>query len=382
MEPKAKMRCYYEVLEVPRKATSDEIRKAYKKKSLQYHPDKNYGNQEEAAVKFKEVQNAYSVLINDDERAWYDSHREQILYGDESGDDPNEMDLFSFFTSSCYSGFSDDDDHSFYSVYGDLFGRLREIEVDCDERASSLPTFGASTTPWAEVHTFYSQWKNFSSFRNFAWKDEYKVNEMEDRYSRRAADRINTKARNNAKKEYMKTIQELAQFVYRRDPRVEAELKRQAEEEERKQALKEQQEQERFRRRQEANQKLWAEAAEREEREEAERAMRGEVLDGSTIEMLYQKEREAKAMMSGKGKMHGCGEMSGFAMLEGDNDDTSAQSFNCKACKKQFKNPNQWKEHINSSKHKAKLKQLAAKGVDIAVLMGEKKEGEEEQTTS
>eukprot|EP00796_Vickermania_ingenoplastis_P009247 gene9247-6500_t len=369
------MRCYYEVLEVSRKATYEEIRKAYKLKSLQYHPDKNYGNQEEAAIKFKEVHNAYAVLSNDEERAWYDSHREQILHGGENGDDPNEMDLFSFFTSSCYNGFDDTDEHSFYNVYREIFEKLRNVEQDCDERAASLPGFGNSTSPWSEVHKFYSEWKNFSSFRNFAWKDEYKVNEMEDRYSRRAAERINTKARNGAKKEFVQNVRELAQFVYRRDPRVEAELNRQAIEEEQRKLEKEKQEAERIKRRQKANKKLWAEAAEREEREEAERAARGEALDGSTIEMLYEKEREAKALMAGK-KAPGCGEMSGFAMLDGDDEGAQSESFNCKACKKQFKNPNQWKEHINSNKHKTKIKQLSAKGIDVAELMGEKKEGE------
>lgn len=370
MEPKGKIRCYYEVLEVTRKATYDEIRKAYKLKSLQYHPDKNYGNQEEAAQKFKEVQNAYTVLSNDDERAWYDAHREQVLYGDEGGDDPNDLDLFSFFTSSCYKGFSDEDDNSFYNVYKQLFENLRDLEVENDERGKDLGSFGNSNSPWCDVQRFYSSWKNFSSFRTFAWKDEYKVSEMEDRYSRRAADRINVKARNAAKKEYVQNIRDLANFLYRRDPRVEAELERQKEENEQKRIAKEAQELERQRRRQEANKRVWAEAAEKEEREEAERAARGEALDGSTIELLYEREREAKAMMKGKQRIPGVGDMTGFAMLEGDNE--TQETFNCKACKKQFKAPNQWKEHLNSSKHKTKLKQLAAKGIDVAALMGEK----------
>ena len=43
-----KKRCYYEVLEVTPKATNEEIRKAYKKLSLKWHPDRNYNNKEEA----------------------------------------------------------------------------------------------------------------------------------------------------------------------------------------------------------------------------------------------------------------------------------------------------------------------------------------------
>lgn len=380
MERQAKIRCYYEVLEVSKKATYEEIRKAYKLKSLQYHPDKNYGNHEEAAEKFKEVNNAYSILSNADERAWYDAHREQILYGEENRDDPNEVDLFSFFRSSCYSGFSDVDSNSFYSVYGKLFDTLRNIEIDSDERGKHLPCFGKSTTPWTEVQKFYAAWKNFSSFRSFAWKDEYKVNEMEDRYARRAAERINMKARSSAKKEYLQNIRDLAQFVYRRDPRVEAEMKRQKEAEEDARRIKEEKERDHLQRRQEAKEKLWAEAAEREEREEAERAARGEPLDGTTIDLLYEQERQTKAMMSGKAH----GGMTGFAMLEPSDDlssNSSYQAYKCKACKKQFKSENQLKEHNNSGKHKAKLKQLAAKGINTSEILGETAVGKKAEET-
>ncbi len=71
--------CYYEVLGVERKAKGSEIKKAYHKAALKWHPDKNVGNVEEATDKFKEAHNAYAVLSDPQERAWYDSHREPIL---------------------------------------------------------------------------------------------------------------------------------------------------------------------------------------------------------------------------------------------------------------------------------------------------------------
>lgn len=64
-------RDYYEVLEIPKTATADEIKKAYRKKAIQYHPDKNPGNKE-AEEKFKEAAEAYDVLGNEEKRRKYD----------------------------------------------------------------------------------------------------------------------------------------------------------------------------------------------------------------------------------------------------------------------------------------------------------------------
>lgn len=64
-------RDYYEVLEVAKTATAEEIKKAYRKKAIQYHPDKNPGDKE-AEEKFKEAAEAYEVLSNSEKRARYD----------------------------------------------------------------------------------------------------------------------------------------------------------------------------------------------------------------------------------------------------------------------------------------------------------------------
>ncbi len=64
-------RDYYEVLGVDKTATADEIKKAYKKKAIQYHPDRNPDNKE-AEEKFKEAAEAYGVLSDPDKRSKYD----------------------------------------------------------------------------------------------------------------------------------------------------------------------------------------------------------------------------------------------------------------------------------------------------------------------
>ena len=80
---------YYELLGVERHATDDEIKKAYRRKALELHPDRNYGAEENATRIFSEVQAAYEVLSDPQERAWYDSHESAILRGDD-GAGPDE----------------------------------------------------------------------------------------------------------------------------------------------------------------------------------------------------------------------------------------------------------------------------------------------------
>ncbi len=67
----AEKRDYYEVLGVSKNATADEIKKAYRKKAIQYHPDRNPGDKD-AEEKFKEAAEAYGVLSDADKRARYD----------------------------------------------------------------------------------------------------------------------------------------------------------------------------------------------------------------------------------------------------------------------------------------------------------------------
>jgi len=72
---------YYAVLGVSKKASSDDIKKAYKKLAKKWHPDKNPDNSEEATRKFKEVSEAYQVLVDDSKRRIYDNEGKDGLNG-------------------------------------------------------------------------------------------------------------------------------------------------------------------------------------------------------------------------------------------------------------------------------------------------------------
>lgn len=92
----------YEVLGVSRNASQDEIKKAYRKKAIQYHPDKNPGDKE-AEERFKEIAEAYAILNDSEKRSRYDRFGHSATSG--AGD---------------FGGFSNIED--IFSAFGDIFG--------------------------------------------------------------------------------------------------------------------------------------------------------------------------------------------------------------------------------------------------------------------
>jgi DnaJ family protein B protein 4 len=72
---------YYEILGVPKTATTEEIKKAYKRLALKYHPDRNPNNKQAAEEKFKEIAEAYEVLSDEKKREIYDRFGEEGLKG-------------------------------------------------------------------------------------------------------------------------------------------------------------------------------------------------------------------------------------------------------------------------------------------------------------
>ncbi|KAI3750444.1 hypothetical protein L2E82_21080 [Cichorium intybus] len=72
---------YYKVLQVDRSAKDDDLKKAYRKLAMKWHPDKNPNNKKDAEAKFKTISEAYDVLSDPQKRAIYDQYGEEGLKG-------------------------------------------------------------------------------------------------------------------------------------------------------------------------------------------------------------------------------------------------------------------------------------------------------------
>ena len=101
-------RDYYEVLGVSKSATKEEIKKAYRKQALKYHPDKNPGDKK-AEESFKEAAEAYEVLSNDDKKARYDRFGHAGMGSSSNGFGGAGMTMEDIFSS-------------FGDIFGDAFG--------------------------------------------------------------------------------------------------------------------------------------------------------------------------------------------------------------------------------------------------------------------
>ncbi|KAI9822355.1 MAG: hypothetical protein M1827_000074 [Pycnora praestabilis] len=321
--------CYYEILGIERQAVDDEIKKAYRKKAFELHPDRNYGNVEDTTKLFAEVQAAYEVLSDPQERAWYDSHRDAILRDDDDAIGQHYEhnvqittadDILRMFVR--FNGRIDfsNSPTSFFGVLRGTFDTLSsEEEAACDWECLDpiqYPSFGHASDSYEDVvRPFYAAWGGFATKKTFSWKDVYRYSEAPDRKVRRMMEKENKRFRDQSIKEFNEAVRSMVAFARKRDPRY---YPNTLTEEERQRSLKN--------------------AA-------AAQAARSRAANQVKIEDHVPPEW-SKNMEP---------------VQEDDNeeeDDYEVQQYECVACRKTFKSENQFEVHEKSKKHQKSIQRL------------------------
>ena len=124
---------FYDILGVSRDASEAEIKKAYRKLAIKYHPDKNPGDKE-AEEKFKEISAAFEILKDEDKRRKYDQFgHDAFRGGGSSGQGVDPFDLFLDVFGGGGSGGS-----GFGSIFEDFFGGGQSSSADTGKRGSDL----------------------------------------------------------------------------------------------------------------------------------------------------------------------------------------------------------------------------------------------------
>lgn len=305
------------------------IKKAYRKKALELHPDRNYGNIEETTKLFAEVQSAYEVLSDPQERAWYDSHRDAILRNEDEvvgGHFEQNMrvttaeDLVRMFSK--FNGKMDFSDSStgFYSVLRDTFATLaREENIACkleDLDPVMYPSFGHAHDDYDTIKPFYAAWNGFATRKSFSWKDVYRYPDAPDRRVRRLMEKENNRFREEGIREFNDAVRSLVAFVKKRDPRFKPSIQS---EDERQQILRD---------------AVAAQAARSRAANQAKAAPQGPIPEW----MMHRED---------------------VADDESDEgDDEPDEHVECVVCKKSFKSEKQYEAHERSKRHTKAVQQL------------------------
>lgn len=303
------------------------IKKAYRRKALELHPDRNYGNVEEATRLFAEIQSAYEVLADPQERAWYDSHSEVFLGTNGTSEDQHSYNIRVTTAKDVLKVFSkfsprmefSDSPSGFFGGLQEQFAQLAlEERLACqweDQDMVDYPTFGSRDDEFETVvRPFYAAWSGFSTCKSFAWKDAYRLSEAPDRRVRRMMEKENRRLREEGIREFNDAVRSLVAFVKKRDPRYKANAQNDAQ--------------------------------------------RQETL------------RQSAAAQAARSRAQNQAKMGDFVLPEwarseetgiyedDESSESEIESFECVACNKQFKSQKQFEAHERSKKHLKAVKQL------------------------
>lgn len=333
--PVAVKTSYYELLSIERQATDDEIKRAYRRKALELHPDRNHGREEEATRLFAEIQAAYEVLSDPQERAWYDAHESEILRGDDggAGEDGAHFEANIKVTTThdiakMMKKFNRNIDFSdkptgFFGFLREFFEQLAKEEEAAarwqGEEPRDYPSFGHKDDSYdGVVKAFYASWSGFSTQKSFGWTDKWRLSDAPDRQVRRLMEKENAQVRKEAIREFNDAVRQLVSFVRKRDPRYNPVVVSDAE---RQKSLRD---------------AAAAQAAKARAENEAKLKTTDAVPDWAKVREPDEIEEE-------------------------DEEEEDLEEYECVACRKSFKSENQFEAHERSKKHQKAVQALKRK---------------------
>jgi len=310
------------------------IKKAYRKRALELHPDRNLNDTDNATRKFAEVQTAYEVLSDPQERAWYDSHRAAILRGvtDIHDDGPSEHynvrittteELFTLMGKFNSSVPMNDSPSGFFGILETTFAQLAaEEQAACQWEGldyQPFAPFGSAGDAFDSVaKPFYASWSGFSTKKSFGWKEKYRLADAPERRVRRLMEKENKKLRDDAIRDFNDTVRSLVAFVRKRDPRYVANTQSEAE-----------------------RQKVLRDSA-------AAQAARSRAANQEKLGEYVVPEWAQSRGVPGE-------QLSEFSASE---DESEVEHIECVVCGKTFKSENQFEAHEKSKKHVKAVQQL------------------------
>ncbi|KAJ6702064.1 DNAJ-like protein 1 MITOCHONDRIAL-RELATED [Salix koriyanagi] len=165
----------YEVLSVSPSATPDEIKRAYRKLALKYHPDVN--KETNAQEKFMRIKHAYNTLLNSESRRKYDA-------GNSSG--------FSYSTSQKTQSSSIQDEEDFYGL-GDFF---RDLQEEFQNWEASAPSQGKPKSLWEELAEVGEEFVEFLEKELNITETEFEGNKNDDSFPSSSTNRKGNGAQN------------------------------------------------------------------------------------------------------------------------------------------------------------------------------------------
>ena len=242
--------CHYDVLGVAMDASEAEVRQAYRKRALQYHPDRS--DSAGATALFQAVQASYAVLSDPDERAFYDRNRDAILASrkpkretagswsskawtrtvddtDIAAPEPDGVSLWPLFSPLAYPAGVADGPNGFYSAMGAAFA---EVGAEEDEllRARGeapnerpLPPFGTAESMGDAVEAFYTRWARFETCRTGAGAERHGLSQIAKaatKQQRGAMTAENERLKAESRRARTECVRALVAYARKRDPRV------------------------------------------------------------------------------------------------------------------------------------------------------------------